>query len=296
MFDGKFVCMLVAIFVAVLAICNFKNTNTASLTEKYVPGHSMTTRVQRVAGDKSGFPFFTVQNLQSQLSPRMMGEPGTLSAAIRYNCPSRENMAVPSNPLSMASMAESGYKNGKAVHSKEGYCSGCNAVSCGKGGAGVDFHAGKMMKPDYAVGNYNNVVASVPTQDSAITDGMLPLGDMTTVDALGNESQHIIYDRLMFANRRSRLRSQGDPIRGDLAIAPCETGWFRPAVVPSLDLQEGAMNVLIGDGSSQAALNALIYTDSGNVDDTIAGGYNMSTQLGADLIAGQSGINVTAFP
>jgi len=72
----------------------------------------------------------------------------------------------------------------------------------------------------------------------------LPTGDMKNFNSLGEEVNSVNYERIIFANRNSRTRSQGDMIRGDLPIAPCTTGWFRPSANPSTDLQQGAMNVL----------------------------------------------------
>ena len=56
----------------------------------------------------------------------------------------------------------------------------------------------------------------------------------------------VVYDRVIYTNNNSRLRSQGDMIRGDLPIKPNSSDWFRPSVRPSVDLQRGAMNVMGG--------------------------------------------------
>lgn len=297
MFDSKFVCTLIAIVVTVFAICNF-NGNKVTTNEGFLGnGPSMKVRGNLVAQEqtKSGVQFYSVPSFQSNLAPRMMGM-AQLGSNIRYNRPSVENMAFnPADPLSMAKMVQENY----AAPVKESYCgsSGCG-LSCGKGGQSVPHNAGMMMQPNYADGNFNQQVMQAHQQSGQTvnTTGMLPLGDMTTVDAMGQEKQVVMYDNLMYANRRSRLRSQGDMIRGDLPIVPCETGWFRPSVVPSLDLQQGAMNVLVGDGRTQAALNSLIFEDSSRSETTIAGGYDMTNQLGSELVAGQSGVFVTASP
>lgn len=99
-------------------------------------------------------------------------------------------------------------------------------------------------------------------------DPSMPIGDMTQPNTL---AQPIIYDRLIFSNKNSRTRSQGDMIRGDLAIAPTQTGWFQVAANPSLDLQQGAMGI-ITDRDSQNRLANLI---------TAAGGNSFTSSVGA---------------
>ena len=59
-----------------------------------------------------------------------------------------------------------------------------------------------------------------------------------------------VYDRLIFANQKSRLAGLGDPIRGDLPIAPINDGWFRPSVAPNIDLRQGAIHVIAGNDNA----------------------------------------------
>ena len=103
---------------------------------------------------------------------------------------------------------------------------------------------------------------------------------MTTLNSLGQEDQPIVYDRLMFANRNSKLRAHGDKFRGDLAIAPNNNGWFNVSVQPNIDLEQGAMNVMGGiNNETTQQLADLIYTTSGKYKTTIAGA-NMPDELG----------------
>jgi len=67
----------------------------------------------------------------------------------------------------------------------------------------------------------------------------------------------IIVDRLVFANRNSRLRGAGDPIRGDLPFVPTPPGWFSPSVNPQIDLQRGALNFIAGENLPTMALDDL---------------------------------------
>ncbi len=50
--------------------------------------------------------------------------------------------------------------------------------------------------------------------------------------------QPVVYDRIMYANRRSRLLEGSDFIRGDLPIFPQNLGWFSPSVQPHIDLRK----------------------------------------------------------
>lgn len=60
----------------------------------------------------------------------------------------------------------------------------------------------------------------------------------------------IVFKRKIYTNNDSRLRSYGDPIRGDLPIKPVKGDWFIPAGAKGNNmtniLQQGAMNVLGG--------------------------------------------------
>ena len=97
--------------------------------------------------------------------------------------------------------------------------------------------------------------ADVKENYSDYASASVPLPkDMTNVNMLGTESQPVIYDRVMYSNIRSRLRGQGDYIRGDLMIAPDNykpgsgghPQWFQVSVKPERDLNPGAMEHLFG--------------------------------------------------
>jgi hypothetical protein len=105
----------------------------------------------------------------------------------------------------------------------------------------------------------------------------------------GDIVQPVTYDRFMFSNKKSRLRSHGDPIRGDLPIIPHNSDWFRPSVQPHIDLKEGAMQVMGGyDNETNNQLSQLMAVSAGNALQTF-GGMNfsgddgLSAQMGAFL-------------
>jgi hypothetical protein len=159
---------------------------------------------------------------------------------------------------------------------------GGGPVSCVPGGAELGYRAPPTPVFDYANGNYQDVLNDVYSKPNSLKamHNNLPVGDMTTINALGVEDQPIVYDRYIYANRNTRLRKGGDPIRGDLPIVPEQTGWFRPSVQPNIDLQQGAMNVLGGiNNETSKQLADLIYTTSGR-SETAIGGVNMMGEVG----------------
>lgn len=98
--------------------------------------------------------------------------------------------------------------------------------------------------------------------------------------------QPVTYDRFMFSNKKSRLRTHGDPIRGDLPIIPRNSDLQRPSVQPHIDLQEGAMNVMGGyDNDTNNKLSQLMSVSAGNAMQTF-GGMNFS---GDDGLSAQMG-------
>ena len=143
------------------------------------------------------------------------------------------------------------------------------------------------------------------------TTDMLPVGDMTTVNALGDVQQPIVYDRFMFANQKSRLPGLGDYFRGDLAIVPYTSAplgangvgcagnphvMFRPSVHPHIDLNEGAMAVMGGvNNTTNKDLHLMMNQATAGVYHTMGGVY-YSVQKNTTLGACMNDINLTAFP
>ena len=336
MFDNKFLFTLLGLIVAVVAINNVKSKDeNEEIQEDFGMLPSMTWKVDRVAATPSGAKkgdFFSVPGTyQAMLNPRFSNV--DYGANIRYNMPSEGNLAAPcnplgyaSNPLTFASMVNSQNQVTQDCNVKENYgCASSSGVAdCRKGGAPLGYHGGAPIIPGngYANGNFNELSEKVYSdkkagglprdkRDTMYCNGSnnqpslsssLPVRDMTALNAAGDNVQPIVYDRYIFANRNSRLRSQGDYFRGDLPIMPCNTGWFQVSVQPNIDLNQGAMNVMGGiNNETTKGLADIIYKTSGNAETAIAGvdmaqHVNMSTMFGGDLSAGQGDINVTAFP
>lgn len=140
------------------------------------------------------------------------------------------------------------------------------------------------------------------TNGSKLPEGGLLASYMSDT---GEMKQAVSYDRYLYANKRSRLRAQGDPFRGDLPIVPASGNWFVPSVHPNIDLNEGAMAVMGGiNNENTHKLAQLIYATSGGTTSTIAGvdmlvpgernGFAQMNNITA--MSGGSDMIVTSFP
>jgi hypothetical protein len=306
MIDDNFLISLIGITVACVAV--FKLTNDNNINEGFLGNlPSFTTKLERTVGCKDGTDFYSIPGqYQSMLAPRMSGT-ANYGASIRYNLPAQRNMAVNAcDPLSMGNMVNENYTPPQQRQVKEKYC---GAGSCGtggppkcsKGGMGMAVPYASQNAPQlssYTAGNFDQVASQVYANNKAYPDtqSMLPVGTMETVNGLGEVNQAVVYDRIIYANRNSRLRSLGDPIRGDIPIVPCSGGWFRPSVNPNIDLQQGAMNVIAGVNNDTAKdLANLINISSGGTT-TAIGGVDLSNQFSTSTCAGSGDIIVSAYP
>jgi len=253
MFDGKFIATLFAIAVSIFAICNF-NTKKITSHEGFGFGNLPTTTwtkekvcaCSQEAASKGDF--YTVPpNYQMNISPRFSNV--NYGANIRYDMPRQNHQAC--DPLTFGNMASENFTTG----SKE------------------SFHSGKRMEGNYAAEKYNKLSGQSEYLEAS---HMVPIGDMTTLNALGEHTHHsICYERFIHSNRKSHKKGKGCPIRGDLAISPVNTGWFSVSANPSTDLQQGALQVIGGNGNESSLLLAdLINSTSGQ--NAIAG-VNMSS-------------------
>ena len=281
MFDGKFIATIFAILVSVFAICNF-NTKKITSNEGFGMNPSGSYKIDRVyANNKNdwnkgdiysapaSYQAWANPNFQSVPPPRFANV--NFGANIRYNMPKEDYQGTPCEPLTFGNMARENFESNRYT-----------TPTCSKAGASP------VMQANYENSNHKQIAEHYPN----VTD-MVPVGDMSTVNSLGETVQPIIYDRFIYANRNSRLRSQGDPIRGDLAIVPCRTEWFRPSVQPHLDLQQGAMNVMGGvDNSTANAMADLLYNTSYS---TISGGVDMSGMKNLTTGTSMNTVQVNGF-
>jgi len=190
---------------------------------------------------------------------------------------------------------------------------GCGNGSCGaacgcrKGGGGPKMTTTSGWSPmssnsgtDFVGSNYSvpsyKAAQAKQLQDYTTVQDMLPVGDMTMMAANGELTQPIVYDRLTFSNSKSKLYGLGDPIRGDLRIVPCATGWFRPSVIPNIDLRSGAIGAISGLGNeTNQELLAMQNAAAGGLM-TTGSGVNFTVDKSPYLTHGSGDLTLTAFP
>jgi hypothetical protein len=322
MLNGKLFVTVVALALAVLTISGNTLLGGEPVVENFFGGLQFSTRAMPVientaTGQQSAYSgnylnpnmgsgqFFSAPQYQAIIAPRFSNL--NYGANIKYNMPDRANMASPCEPLTFGNMAKENY-------TKENYGCGTNPPSCGKGGYGMGAKVGGddcAVPPGYTNGNYQDVYNSL-RGESIASSSDLPIASMSAMDGFGNEEQFVAFNRIMVANTKSssRLRAQGDPIRGDLAIVPCQTGWFSTYPDIARDIQEGAMNVLtdVAPTSSQDSLYKLVMQASGGSQTALAGvnladynpasavNVNMAPQSLSALAAAASDIQVSSFP
>jgi hypothetical protein len=242
------------------------------------------SQMQRASSVAEGLKMHKVEGTyQSQVAPRMspLNNFGPmLRTQAKYNKASGAQ-----NPMSL------GLNPSKPLSSMGDY---------------IDYNEGKQMEPYLPMEEtyhnqpmeetYHNQNHQPPSQTlhkkmlaekKASLDGMMGGSD--------DPKQPIVYERYIYANRNSRLRAYGDPIRGDLPIIPEPPGWFRPSAHPNIDLRQGAMNVMSGENESTRKLQDLIFKSSGKADYTIAG-VNLADQTSGFATAGAGDIHLTNFP
>jgi len=320
MIDGKFFATLIGLVVAVFAVMKF--TSGADVMEGFVGMPQRTAKVERLIGTKgcAANQFVSYPNMQSFLSPRFSNT--QYGANITYSLPPKDYLAVnASNPLGYADAACSFSRVGPKKNVVEGYCHTCGDASCApncpKGGVGMQGGAPRNTQGLDGTTFCQEQGAFVPSSSAAevgsyATD-MLPVGDMTVVGADGDVRNPVVYDRLVFANQKSRLYGRGDPIRGDLPITPMCGQWFNVSAVPQQDLNPGAMAVMGGTMNQTAnELYDLVHQYTGGYDDTVGGvGHIKERQLAAaqevcsnpnwttqktGTIGADHGVEWTAFP
>ena len=317
MLDTKTICTLIGLGAIITAI-NFMKKDDIQENWGALQFTTIPDSVASIDNPKaSDAKFFSIPGqYQSLMAPRFSNT--DYGANIKYNMPSRAYQAVPLNPIGYAKMAAPVVN--QPTFTKEGYgCGPCGSKSnscggptnCNKGGISESYKDNEYSLPaSYAAGNYNAALQKA-SMEGQQTNNLLPLGTMRmfnsdlninggNTDDNGTIEQPIVYDRPIFANINSRLRSQGDMIRGDLPIVPVNNGWFTPAVNPSNDLQQGALAVIGGLDAQQAqAMANLMLASSAGTTNTVSGvnlqNLNLGNSFNAGLSAGLNDIQVTTF-
>lgn len=131
----------------------------------------------------------------------------------------------------------------------------------------------------------------VPEEETVVTPSFGLSDDMT-----GN-SEEVIVDRLIYANRNSRTRGAGDWIRGDLAIVPNDNnGWFVSQYSdPQTSLNTGALGAMAGFNEQTESLGNFL-NDISDGTNTFVGGTQMSNNY--DIVMGGplTTVTVDSYP
>ena len=183
---------------------------------------------------KEPFGFQVPPNMQKMLSPRGSAESFGLGTNIRYNKPSHQKMAY-TNPSQLGHMVQENY--------------GSREQRCGPSGA--PYQAAPTPEPsNYTDGNFAKLIDSLPRLPGVVSNDLLsnslPIPTMDSAGGADGEQEVVNFNRMITANPNSRTRGAGCPFRGDLAVVPRKTGWFDPPANPTIDLQQGAMQVMAG--------------------------------------------------
>ena len=247
-------------------------------------GVSFKAKADRELRGDDGYFYSVPPNLQAALAPRFSGT-ASYGPYLNQQMPARNMQGVPINPLTYQNTVKTCGESGQdGMGNMLGTMKRCNAVS-------ENF---ETVAPNFSSTNYAASEDKLRARRNLVTNDMLP--EMSDEAAM-SVAQPIIYDRLIYANQRSRLHGLGDPIRGDLPIVPISGEWFRPSVQPNIDLRDGAMMILGGqDNSTARATMALMRQSSGNSMSTFAGAPVMANQTNIGYSAGGADIIATAFP
>jgi hypothetical protein len=278
---------------------------------------SRSVKVEKLLKTPGKPDFYQVPNFQSMLSPRFSNV--GYGPNLQGRMPNYGMLGVPSDPL-MNTVASTtfnntpranpcGYEQTMQAQSASG--ASCEPFSSGwqannfVGAPNAPLLAGSGQAcNDY---NYQQTVQNVVDAGGVTAWPASTLETPNSAMLMGEDgqiTQPIIYDRYIYANRNSRQRGQGDPIRGDLPIVPVSGQWFIPsqATSPNLSLQQGALSVLGGwdNGTSQNLAN-LIWNTTGGSESTFQGidlkQTNMcNTQVLGAAAAAQGDVVVKGFP
>ena len=232
-----------------------------------LPGRTIKRDPEVRIENKYGQAMFSVPpTYQSQISPRFSNL--DYGAYIRYNLPDTKNLASPDFPLTFEGDVQEMYSG---PHNTRGRASAAERYQY------------PNQSPKQA-GALDQFVSDA--SNGEFSTGPATVADLSEVG--GGMSQIYNYDRLIVAQKRSRLHGLGDPIRGDIPIAPEPPGWFRPSVQPNIDQRQGAINIIAGfDNSTANELRALQAQYSGKT---------ALAQKATSLGAGQGDVIITAFP
>jgi hypothetical protein len=258
--------LLIAGLASAGAVYALLDTKKSVVKESFgtIPAQTIKNMPEARVQDRYGAAVFTVPpTWQGNLSPRFSNL--GYGAYINYNIPDAEHLAVPRNPLTWSQ--DFPLTMGGPV--REGYAQP----------AGLSPQARAVARAQ----NMTNAVEASRFAQNA-EEGKFLVGQ----EALPEGAQIYNYDRLVYAQKKSRLHGLGDPIRGDIPVVPIQGDWFRPSVAPNIDLRQGAITTISGhDNATSRELRALQGAWSGKT---------ALAQKDISFDGRQSDITITAFP
>lgn len=228
-------------------------------------------------------------NLQNMLAPRAASV--NYGANILYNIPPESVQGIPKNPLVYGANTNENPPAGMVpVSANMGVAANQTCPPCNQVKEGYE----DTYEP---ISSSANVKAFEKAQAMA-DNGMIKSKYQPNikVDTENGPCNVVVYDRLVYANSKSKLYGQGDPIRGDVGcIVPIKDQWFRPSVRPNIDLRAGAMTIMGGiDNETPKELRALqnIYSagTSDNTTDAYAFAVNPSLAQKSITTSGNVGV------
>lgn len=251
------------------------------------PNASAAMSLSAEDGSKYEANLFTVPpNLQNSLQLYDRGAGGNvgLPATISYSLPAQSMLA---STGSEASLGPQGVM--RAQGQVPSSCCAKQSQSPSQAAAAMrvgSFEGYEDYEPiSSSAGNVSR--AQAMADQSLVKKANAPTMDLETQDGPVKVS---VYDRLMYSNSKSRLRGEGDPIRGDIGcIVPIRDQWFRPSARPNIDLRQGAISILAGiDNETPRELKALQNAYSAGTSTKDSYDYQINPQITQKSI-GQSG-------
>lgn len=200
-------------------------------------------------GVNHGSEYYTVPGTyQANLSPRIMSQ--GFGGNINYNAPAQKNMALRANdPMMLANSVEKPTMKENFVYSSESVPSQGEKARKSTPGNVLDSSLPSPPLPSQTMSNFVDL-----SQDNVIT-----------------------YDRYMWSTSYNRNASQGDFIRGDIAVVPdadARKGWFNTSesLNPYRSIQVGAMAVMGGvDAATSQQTASLVMQNLGGSSNTFGG-------------------------
>lgn len=308
--------LITTALVVIIGMVYIKN-NTK---ENFWMTPARSVKVEKMFKDCNKPDFYQIPNYQSMLSPRFSNV--GYGANLLGRMPDYSKVGVPYDPLmnTVRSLSTSAGDTNMTTLQKplnacqntqmsrpdvEPYCDGWQATNI----------VGGLNKPliprafesgsGFSDGNYQQALNLALDAGASAwpTSTVEEPNRATIISDDGQISQPIVYDRYIYANKNSRQRGAGDPIRGDLPIVPVSGNWFIPSQAnsPSINLQQGAMNVMGGvNNETSNALANLIWNSSGGTETTIGGvdmaNTMMTHQVYGAAAAAQGDVIATSFP